>query len=57
MMQLPGGGKVISIRIEEVDEVTGLPTIVNNVTVYANASFLMHTNGLQLSVRKVRKYF
>lgn len=52
-MKLPGGDKLISIRVEEVDQATGLPAIVNNVTIYANISFVMHTNGMQLSVRKV----
>lgn len=53
MMQPPGGEQLVSIRTEEVDNATGLPIIRNNVSVYSNLNFVMHTNGLQLSTRKV----
>ncbi|KAG0713424.1 hypothetical protein GWK47_001858 [Chionoecetes opilio] len=53
MMQLSGGEKLMTIRAEEVDEVTGLPIILCNVTIYANPNFVIHGNGAQLSLRKV----
>ena len=53
MMELPGGENIISIRAEKVDELTSLPIIVHNVTVLPNLKYVMHTNGMELSVRKV----
>lgn len=54
MMQHSRGDKQISIRTEKVDEATGLPVIVNNVIIYANVSFVMDTNGVESSLRKVK---
>lgn len=54
MMQHSRGDKQISIRTEKVDEATDLPVIVNNVIIYANVSFVMDTNGVESSLRKVK---
>jgi len=53
VMELSGGEKIISIRNEKIDELTGLPIIVHNVTVFPNLKYVMHINGMELSVRKV----
>ncbi|KAG0727306.1 hypothetical protein GWK47_034936 [Chionoecetes opilio] len=43
----------MTIRTEEFDEVTGLPIILSNVTIYANLNFMIHGNGAQFSLRRV----
>ncbi|KAF0314767.1 Transposable element P transposase [Amphibalanus amphitrite] len=47
------GGTLMSIRIEEVDEATGLPVIISNVSVYGDLTYKMHSNGVLVSDKKM----
>ena len=51
-MHQPEGDKLISIRTEEIDAITGLPLITSNITVYSDLSFKMHSNGVQLAIKE-----
>ena len=44
---------MMSIRIEKVEEATGHPLIVTNVSVYDNLTYKMHRNGVELPTKKV----
>ena len=47
------GQYVISVRVEEQDDVLGLPVIKRNVTIYPDHHYRMHVAGREVSVRKV----
>ncbi|KAF0300946.1 Transposable element P transposase [Amphibalanus amphitrite] len=51
-MHQPEGDKLISIRTEEIDAMTGLPLITSNITVYSDLRYKMHSNGVQLSIKE-----
>ena len=44
-MQSPSGEQILSIRTEEVEDVTGLPVIVSNVTIFSDLTFKAHSSG------------
>ena len=44
-MQSPSGEQILSIRTEEVEDVTGLPVIVSNVTIFSDLTFKAHRRG------------
>ncbi|XP_043226414.1 uncharacterized protein LOC122383743 [Amphibalanus amphitrite] len=52
VMHQPEGDKLISIRTEEIDAMTGLPLITSNITVYSDLRYKMHSNGVQLSIKE-----
>ena len=45
-MQSQGGQAMLSIRIEAVENDTGLPVIVTNVSVYSDLTFKAHNRGV-----------
>ena len=44
-MQSPSGEQILSIRTEEVEDVTGLPVIVSNVTIFSDLTFKAQSRG------------
>ena len=49
------GQFVITIRMEELDEILGLPIIRRNVTIYPDLHYRMHVAGAEISVCKASK--
>ena len=47
------GQYVISVRVEELDDVLGLPVIRRNMTIYPDHHYKMHVAGTEVSIRKV----
>ena len=50
------GQYVISVRMEELYDVQGLPVIRRNMTIYPDLHSRMHVAGTEVSVRKVIFY-
>lgn len=48
------GKKILSIRIEEIDSLSGSPHITHNVTIFDDLSFKVHLKGIILPATKVK---
>ena len=46
------GEKLLSIRIEEVEDGTGLPVIVTNLTIFGDLTFKAHNHGILVPYKK-----
>ena len=46
-------GFAITIRREKLDDILGMPVIQKNLTIYPNLSYRMHSDGVEISTRKV----
>ena len=44
--------RVLSIRIEEVEDDTGLPVIATNVTIFSDLTFKAHSRGVPVPPKK-----
>lgn len=52
-MHLPDGLLVISIRIDEIDIITGMPVISHNLTIFSDLHFKLHQNGVDISIKNI----
>ena len=51
-MQSRSGEKLLSIRTEEVEEGSGLPVIITNLTIFSDLTFKAHSRGVLVPNKK-----